>query len=104
MEQKVYASTTQPLSKRRRGYYNRQDKSDLGADFVAPDGGWAWLVCVAAGLSNVGVNEHSSLQFITIPSHPCHRVSCSSRCIRVCSSLASCSASDSSHWACPAAM
>lgn len=54
MEQKVYAATTQPLPKRRRGYYNRQDKSDLGADFVAPDGGWAWLVCVAAGLSNVG--------------------------------------------------
>lgn len=55
-EKKVYEDTTQPLPKRARagGYYNRKDKSDLGVDFVAPDGGWAWLVCVAAGVSNVG--------------------------------------------------
>ncbi|XP_075154468.1 uncharacterized protein LOC142228057 [Haematobia irritans] len=30
----------------------RRDKSDLGPDFVAPDGGWGWVVCIAAGLSN----------------------------------------------------
>lgn len=54
-EQKVYGDTTQPLPRRDRGgYYNRKDKSDLGENFVAPDGGWAWLVCVAAGVSNVG--------------------------------------------------
>lgn len=27
--------------------------SDLGPDFVAPDGGFGWMVCVAAGLSNL---------------------------------------------------
>ncbi|ALC48713.1 CG14196 [Drosophila busckii] len=57
MEKRVYEDTTQPLPKRSRGrgYYNRNDKSDLGADFVAPDGGWAWLVCVAAGVSNLSL-------------------------------------------------
>ncbi|XP_016976991.1 monocarboxylate transporter 9 [Drosophila rhopaloa] len=29
----------------------RRDKSDLGDDFVAPDGGWGWLVSVASGLN-----------------------------------------------------
>ncbi|EDV30077.1 uncharacterized protein Dana_GF15995, isoform D [Drosophila ananassae] len=29
----------------------RRDKSDLGEDFVAPDGGWGWLVAVASGLN-----------------------------------------------------
>lgn len=31
----------------------RRDKSYLGPDFIAPDGGWGWLVCAAAGISNV---------------------------------------------------
>lgn len=31
--------------------------SDLGPDFVAPDGGFGWMVCVAAGLSNVRIFE-----------------------------------------------
>lgn len=31
----------------------RRDKSDLGPDFVAPDGGWGWVVCIAAGFSNL---------------------------------------------------
>ena len=35
------------------GKKKHRDKSDLGDDFVAPDGGWGWFVCVAAGLSNV---------------------------------------------------
>ncbi|XP_030566262.1 uncharacterized protein LOC115766465 isoform X2 [Drosophila novamexicana] len=54
-EKKVYGDTTQPLPKRGQGYYNRKDKSDLGEHFVAPDGGWAWLVCVAAGISNLSL-------------------------------------------------
>ncbi|XP_017110901.1 monocarboxylate transporter 6 [Drosophila elegans] len=29
----------------------RRDKSDLGEDFVAPDGGWGWLVSVASGVN-----------------------------------------------------
>ncbi|XP_022209195.2 uncharacterized protein LOC111065373 [Drosophila obscura] len=42
----VYNVTTKPKKPKRR------DKSDLGADFVAPDGGWGWVVCLAAGLNN----------------------------------------------------
>ncbi|KAH8397521.1 hypothetical protein KR222_008926 [Zaprionus bogoriensis] len=42
----VYNETTKPKKPKRR------DKSDLGPDFVAPDGGWGWVICLAAGLSN----------------------------------------------------
>ena len=28
----------------------RRDKSDLGDNFVAPDGGWGWLVAIASGV------------------------------------------------------
>ncbi|XP_013118786.1 uncharacterized protein LOC106095894 [Stomoxys calcitrans] len=42
----VYKETTKPIKPKRR------DKSDLGPDFVAPDGGWGWVVCLAAGFSN----------------------------------------------------
>ncbi|XP_060663494.1 uncharacterized protein LOC132796362 [Drosophila nasuta] len=35
----------QPIKKKRR------DKSDLGDDFVAPDGGWGWLVAIASGVN-----------------------------------------------------
>ncbi|XP_073834413.1 uncharacterized protein isoform X1 [Musca autumnalis] len=42
----VYKATTKPKKAKRR------DKSDLGPDFVAPDGGWGWVVCLAAGFSN----------------------------------------------------
>lgn len=45
----VYKATTTPKKPKRR------DKSDLGPDFVAPDGGWGWVVCVAAGFSNVSM-------------------------------------------------
>lgn len=31
--------------------------SNLGAGFIAPDGGWGWLVVVAAGCSNVSSNR-----------------------------------------------
>ncbi|KAL7743830.1 hypothetical protein ACLKA6_000237 [Drosophila palustris] len=36
---------THPIKKKRR------DKSDLGDDFVAPDGGWGWIVAIASGLN-----------------------------------------------------
>ncbi|XP_030381365.1 uncharacterized protein LOC115629146 isoform X2 [Scaptodrosophila lebanonensis] len=42
----VYKETTKPKKPKRR------DKSDLGPDFEAPDGGWGWVVCVTAGLNN----------------------------------------------------
>ncbi|KAH8342609.1 hypothetical protein KR067_001398 [Drosophila pandora] len=42
----VYKQTTRPKKPKRR------DKSDLGPDFVAPDGGWGWVVCLAAGFNN----------------------------------------------------
>ncbi|XP_073834416.1 uncharacterized protein [Musca autumnalis] len=45
----VYNGTNKPKKPKRR------DKSDLGPNFVAPDGGWGWVVCIAAGLSNFSV-------------------------------------------------
>ncbi|XP_046802910.1 uncharacterized protein LOC111677395 [Lucilia cuprina] len=36
---------TKPAKKKRR------DKSDLGDDFVAPDGGWGWFVSIASGVN-----------------------------------------------------
>lgn len=35
----------------------RKNHSLLGPDFVAPDGGFGWFVCFAAGASNVGFCE-----------------------------------------------
>lgn len=29
------------------------NKCDLGADFIAPDGHWGWIIVIAAGCSNV---------------------------------------------------
>ncbi|XP_075154472.1 uncharacterized protein LOC142228058 [Haematobia irritans] len=43
----VYKDTTLPKKPKRK------DKSDLGPDFIAPDGGWGWVVCIACGLSNL---------------------------------------------------
>lgn len=31
----------------------KRNKCDLGTNFVAPDGGWGWMVLIAAGCSNV---------------------------------------------------
>lgn len=33
----------------------RRNKADFGPNFKAPDGGYAWVVCVAVGLSNVNI-------------------------------------------------
>uniref|UniRef100_A0A1A9W686 Major facilitator superfamily (MFS) profile domain-containing protein n=1 Tax=Glossina brevipalpis TaxID=37001 RepID=A0A1A9W686_9MUSC len=60
----VYRATTLPLKDSKSNYTvkylkpkkkRRRDKSDLGENFIAPDGGWAWLVCIAAGISNLSV-------------------------------------------------
>lgn len=31
----------------------RKNQSDLGDSYVAPDGGWGWVVCIAFGFCNV---------------------------------------------------
>ncbi|XP_073834410.1 uncharacterized protein [Musca autumnalis] len=51
----VYQATTVPLKVKKEPKPKRRDKSDLGEDFIAPDGGWAWLVCIAAGVSNLSI-------------------------------------------------
>jgi hypothetical protein len=35
------------------GKKKRKNHSQLGPGFVAPDGGFGWLICMAAGTSNV---------------------------------------------------
>lgn len=37
----------------KNGTKTPKNKCDLGAYFVAPDGGWGWIVVIAAGCSNV---------------------------------------------------
>lgn len=37
----------------KRANKKKINKCDLGIDFVPPDGGWGWLVVIAAGCSNV---------------------------------------------------
>ncbi|XP_073834417.1 uncharacterized protein [Musca autumnalis] len=44
-----------PTDYKNAGKPKRRDKSDLGPDFIAPDGGWGWVVCMAAGLSNLSL-------------------------------------------------
>ncbi|KAM7346809.1 uncharacterized protein ACRADG_006583 isoform 2-T2 [Cochliomyia hominivorax] len=60
----VYNATTIPLNANNKSKEKivpiktkkrRRDKSDLGENFIAPDGGWAWLVCIAAGVSNLTI-------------------------------------------------
>lgn len=41
----------------------RRDKSDLGPNFVAPDGKWGWCVVVAAGCSNVNIHHGNNQRF-----------------------------------------
>lgn len=49
-DKKTNANTSDMEGKTRQ---RRKNKSDFGPNFVAPDGGYAWVVCVAVGLSNV---------------------------------------------------
>ncbi|XP_075154474.1 monocarboxylate transporter 6-like [Haematobia irritans] len=48
-----------PTSKQKS---KRRNKSDLGDNFVAPDGGWGWLVAIATGL-NMMVTFAAAHQF-----------------------------------------
>ncbi|XP_017872466.1 PREDICTED: uncharacterized protein LOC108620104 [Drosophila arizonae] len=41
-------ATTHPSKKKKK---KRRDKGDLGDDFVAPDGGWGWLVAISSGIN-----------------------------------------------------
>jgi hypothetical protein len=41
----------------------RRNKSDLGANFVAPDGGWGWLICLGAGCANVSNHFNNIVSF-----------------------------------------
>lgn len=47
----------------------RKNHSQLGADFVAPDGGFGWFICFAAGFSNVGWkhNFHNGVNYYFLP-------------------------------------
>lgn len=36
----------------------RRDKSDLGENFIPPDGGWGWAVAVGSGLGTVSNQIH----------------------------------------------
>lgn len=39
--------------KKKSSSKSKRNKCDLGPDFVAPDGGWAYCILIAAGCSNV---------------------------------------------------
>lgn len=58
IEQKNTEQTnnTNRQSNKANGVKKPINKCDLGIDFVPPDGGWGWLVVIAAGASNVSQN------------------------------------------------
>lgn len=51
-------STSSPPAKNSK---QRAQPPNLGVGFVAPDGGWGWLVVVAAGCSNVRFKWYNSV-------------------------------------------
>lgn len=57
---KDYAETVQKVKKKRRNH------SKLGKEFVAPDGGFGWFVCLAAGCSNVFIYSEMFCILVTV--------------------------------------
>lgn len=52
-----------------------RDKSDLGENFIAPDGGWGWAVAVGSGLGTVSklkILEHIVLKTSISALHICY--------------------------------
>ncbi|XP_013118792.2 monocarboxylate transporter 9 [Stomoxys calcitrans] len=60
--QKYQVQPVQQINPAKKKKKKRRDKSDVGDNFVAPDGGWGWLVAIASGV-NILVTFAMAQQF-----------------------------------------